>query len=1427
MSSVALVDPAEPVAAARKPQDRRYGVVELDHGALADAAVAADGALAFELFRDVAFQAVVQGSDLRGGDDFSVHGELAGDPLSWFIVTRYKDATLGVFRFSDGRAYDLRYQEDGSQIAVAVDVGAYPKCATGAEHEIAADQLGPADPMSRAGTITPSDSGVIDVMVLYTSAAVTAAGGDDAIAALANQAIDTTNLTYGNSSVNPRVRLVHHEAVSYTEVTFSASLASLAGTSDGDMDGIHALRNTHNADMVSLLISNSSSCGVAYQMTTLSSGFANWAFSVVDDGCAVGNLSFPHELGHNLGSQHAVGDSGNAQGAGVFNYSNGWRWTGDTLGVQRSVMAYSPGTRIAYFSNPDVIVDGQPTGRALGLADEAHNALSINNAAATAANWRDGPTREIALIGNNNDISDGDATPSTADDTDFGQSPLNETVTHTFTIRNLGDSDLSLTGNPIVAVSGSAAFSVTSQPTTPVTPATAVTFDVAYQPTAVGTDNGTISIANNDSDENPFNFAIEGTGAGLPSLPFSETFESGELGYWWQTSSTNEGRIIVSTGNSPNGGSYHLLMDDTFGGGNSSLNEAVLRVDVTGFGGVSLSFWHKDFGDEADSMPASFVGSTNADGVAVSTDGNNWTRAVSLTTSASYAQHVIDVSALLPGVSAQSTTILYVKFQQYDNFPIGSGDGFAFDDISITATSSTLPSVTDHPQSLTKDPGEAATFTVTATGQDPLNYQWRQDASNIPGATSTSYTIASVQESDEGSYDCVVTNSSGTATSNAATLTVNDPPAITAQPQSLTKDPGEAATFTVTATGAATLTYQWRKDAGDISGATNASYTIASVQESDEGSYDCVVANSIGTATSDPATLTLTDPPPAPLNVTARPLAAFGRIILKWSAAPGATGYTISYDDETTDPFGPPARDGTPASGSDVGNVTRVTIRGLRPGKRHYLAVTAYNGAGASSLSQVAAISAGNVTKAWIVGAAKVRRRRRYLYVLKLKWNNGAKTKAKSGVKWSLDRAGLRRAAIGRTSGKLSVKRKAALGWFKISAKYRGRTYRRSAKVVGGSARGVEADDDSIEDQMATPILLYRLSSRSTIFDNGRVLQRRAGRLFVDPIASHYAAIVTWRDGDRNGFYQRQDWHDNELADYVVDGPAGADVQVVASLARDGESLVLRRVQGLARELTLADVTLNATRVYQGREAALDAPAARYAAGALLARLDGRSTRSMAEAGTDFDSAIGDFLAALADRGFQEVPSARPRRHLAPAPVEGLILVYRQSRRSAVVGDGARLPRRQGGFLVVDPATDLVTSISTWTDVQNTRFYSRRDWGSGADLLLSYDVDAGRRALRVLAALSSASDAQGLTDFDLIDLRGPTENGLARTLRGRLQSGSDSGDAELPYPYFSNGAIGARLDGLRTRAATAAGDHAQAVADLIRWLEETRGFAAE
>src|SRR5205809_1062152 len=118
---------------------------------------------------------------------------------------------------------------------------------------------------------------------------------------------------------------------------------------------------------------------------------------------------------------------------------------------------------------------------------------------------------------------------------------------------------------------------------------------------------------------------------------------------------------------------------------------------------------------------------------------------------------------------------------------------------------------------------------VVAAGTAPLSYQWQKNATAISGATSASYTTPATTSADNGAkFVVVVSNTAGSVTSNAATLTVNSAataPSITTQPASQTVTVGQTATFTVVATGTAPLSYAWRKNGTPISGATAASYT--------------------------------------------------------------------------------------------------------------------------------------------------------------------------------------------------------------------------------------------------------------------------------------------------------------------------------------------------------------------------------------------------------------------------------------------------------------------------------------------------------------------------------------------------------------------------------------------------------------------------
>jgi peptidyl-Asp metalloendopeptidase len=247
-----------------------------------------------------------------------------------------------------------------------------------------------ANPFAPADTIhlAPADSGrLIDIMVVWTPAAETAAGGLAAIQTLAQAAVDSANAAYLNSGIAQRLRLVHRQQVTYTERTncagggsaFDCALDDITDVGDGQLENVHGLRDTHGADLVALLINDGAYCGLAWLPSTPS---PNLGFSVTAHNCAVGNKSFLHELGHNMGAHH---DPANASAYGPKPFNKGYVSPQLTW---RTVMAY-PGpcsgcTRLSFFSNPKLTNNGT----AMGTAAVSNNAHVLNFTAKDIAAYR-------------------------------------------------------------------------------------------------------------------------------------------------------------------------------------------------------------------------------------------------------------------------------------------------------------------------------------------------------------------------------------------------------------------------------------------------------------------------------------------------------------------------------------------------------------------------------------------------------------------------------------------------------------------------------------------------------------------------------------------------------------------------------------------------------------------------------------------------------------------------------------------------------------------------------------------------------------------------------------------------------------------------------------------------------------------------------
>jgi hypothetical protein len=167
-------------------------------------------------------------------------------------------------------------------------------------------------------------------------------------------------------------------------------------------------------------------------------------------------------------------------------------------------------------------VDGEATfdnlifdeaGTDLTLTTVDADSVGVTNATSNTFDVTGAP--EILIEGNATEIVDGDTTPDTTDDTDFGDVDYNSgDATHTFTIKNTGNVNLELTdASPYITMTGDTGdFSLTANPTTPIAANGSTTFDITFDPTTYGTRTVTISIANNDSDENPYTFDITGNG---------------------------------------------------------------------------------------------------------------------------------------------------------------------------------------------------------------------------------------------------------------------------------------------------------------------------------------------------------------------------------------------------------------------------------------------------------------------------------------------------------------------------------------------------------------------------------------------------------------------------------------------------------------------------------------------------------------------------------------------------------------------------------------------------------------------------------------------------------------------------------------------------------------------------------------------------
>ncbi len=214
----------------------------------------------------------------------------------------------------------------------------------------------------------------------------------------------------------------------------------------------------------------------------------------------------------------------------------------------------------------------------------------------------------------------------------------------------------------------------------------------------------------------------------------------------------------------------------------------------------------------------------------------------------------------------------------------GSASGYA-----IVSTPNVAPAITTQPTGSGVVAGDSATFVAAATGFPPPSVQWKVSTdhgatfSPVGGATTTTLTVSAVTTAENGyEYEAVFTNSAGVATTNPATLTVTAavPPTITTQPTDEVVEVAQTATFSAAASGDPTPSVVWQvsTDGGstwsNIVG--NPTSTTPDLSGYIFGTFEngwevrAIFTNSAGSATTNPATLTVS-PPVAP-TITVQPV---------------------------------------------------------------------------------------------------------------------------------------------------------------------------------------------------------------------------------------------------------------------------------------------------------------------------------------------------------------------------------------------------------------------------------------------------------------------------------------------------------------------------------------------------------------------------
>ncbi len=292
----------------------------------------------------------------RGSQRFTWSGEAEGNSVTLSVHNGFMSGVI----HAAGKVFEIEPINGEFHRITELDMALFEEIENANEKDH--DDAG-MEPLAFDQSAMDEDTTEIDVMILYDQGTLTRNAD---IASFLDALVESSNDAYRRSGIPQKIRLVHHQLVTPDGTEASDCLRWLSRDTV-----VAGLRNSYGADLVALIIETGSGLGIANM---------NGAFSVTRRSAALGNRTFTHELGHNMGARHDRAQMTEPSGYkyGYINYDKRWR----------TVMSYSTDCRscprINNFSSPLVLHNGDPTGE----ANTMDNARGLRERAVAVSNFR-------------------------------------------------------------------------------------------------------------------------------------------------------------------------------------------------------------------------------------------------------------------------------------------------------------------------------------------------------------------------------------------------------------------------------------------------------------------------------------------------------------------------------------------------------------------------------------------------------------------------------------------------------------------------------------------------------------------------------------------------------------------------------------------------------------------------------------------------------------------------------------------------------------------------------------------------------------------------------------------------------------------------------------------------------------------------------